>query len=233
MTNGLNFITQLAVIPGELTPKEDNFTFEIGLTLFVAFLFLSFARLVKPGIYGNIGVGMMKVTSLRAFIRENIQLNKRGSLFLLVNYWLSTGLVIHLLLNDYQLEFFQNIIISSITPLILLFGVLASLNLTGWVTGERDVIKDPIIMKILGAQSLGIIYFLCALIWVLNPMYQEIIIQIVVFAFAIELAVRVIKSITVVYARGVSWYYIILYLCTLEILPLFVTYYYGIRNFGD
>ena len=86
-------------------------------------------------------------------------------------------------------------------------------------------------MKVLGAQSIGLVYFICALVWVLNPNYQETLIQVVVGAFVIESFIRIIKSVLVVYGQGVSWYYIILYFCTLEMLPLFVVYYFVVQDF--
>jgi len=56
--------------------------------------------------------------------------------------------------------------------------------------------------------------------------------MIVIVLFNLMNLVRVIKNSIVVIGAGVSWYYIILYFCTLEILPLFVAYHYVEMNLG-
>ena len=110
-----------------------------------------------------------------------------------------------------ELEKIDQLAISAFSP-IALFGLnLASLRLTGWITKEYEVLKEAVIIKILGAQALGLLYFLCALIWVLNASYQNAIVLVVIWAFIIETIFRVIKSVAMVYSHGVSWYYIILY----------------------
>jgi hypothetical protein len=84
-------------------------------------------------------------------------------------------------------------------------------------------------MKVLGAQTLGLFYFIYALVWVLNSSYHEALLSLIVWTFVLESVLRLIKSVKTVYGHGVSWYYIILYLCTLEILPFFVLFYFGVQ----
>jgi hypothetical protein len=115
-------------------------------------------------------------------------------------------------------------------PLGILIWSLGSMYFTQLITGEKNVFVEPIIMKLVGAQFLGLLYFMLSLMWVLNSFDQNIFINIVLWAFIIESVLRLFKSISVVYLQGVSFYYIILYFCTLEILPLIVAYYF---IFGD
>lgn len=218
-------------IPSELGTREPQFTYEVGIALSVSFLLIAFARLARPNIYMAMGIGLMKTAGLRAHIKETFPLNKNGSVLLLLNYVLSSTLVIYLALESLELERIDHLAIAGIAPLALLLGNLFGLIATGWVTGESDIMKEPLIMKILGAQVIGVVYFICALIWVLNSNYQDVLIQVVIWSFIVETSLRIIKSILTVYSRGVSWYYIILYFCTLEILPLFVVYYFVLKNF--
>lgn len=233
MLSILQSIILTSSIPSELVTRKPMFTFEIGVALFVSFLLIAFARLARPQIYVAIGVGLLKVNGIRAHIRETFPLNKRGSIFLLVNYVLTTALVVYLWLESFGTEKDKQIIYAIIAPMLLLFGSITSLKVTGWLTGEEEVLKAPIIMKIIGAQAIGLIYFACALIWILNPSLQNSLVQVVIWSFIVENGIRILKSILVVYNQGVSWYYIILYFCTLEILPLFVVYYFVLRKFVD
>jgi len=218
-------------IPSELGARELHFSYEVGMALSLSFLLIAFARLARPNIYVAIGVGLIKTSGLRAHIKESFPLNKKGSILLLINYLLSSSLIVYLCLDNLGLQRIDQLIIALGTPLALLFGNLFSLLATGWVTGESEIFKEPLIMKIIGAQAIGIVYFVCALIWVLNSSYQDVLSQIVIWAFLIESLIRIVKSTLTVYSQGVSWYYIILYFCTLEILPLFVVYYFVLQDF--
>lgn len=218
-------------IPSELSSREPWFSYEVGAVVFTSFLLIAFARLARPNIYASLSVGMVKVGSVRTHIRETFPIDKRGSILLLLNYMISTGLIVYLCLEDTRLWKMDQIMIAAVTPFALFAGALISIRATGWLTGEYEVLKAPLIMKVLGAQSIGLVYFVCALVWVLNPNYQEILIQVVVWVFVLESFIRIIKSVLVVYGQRVSWYYIILYFCTLEILPLFVVYYFVMQDF--
>jgi len=153
-----------------------------------------------------------------------------ASLLLLINYWVSSGLILYLITTHLEFGLADTWLVAVTAPIVVLFFHLFSLGLSGWVTGESDVFKGPFAMKMIGAQFLGIVYFVCALVWVLKPEYVEFTLNIVLWAFIIESAFRILKSISLVLQQGVSWYYIILYFCTLEILPYLVFYHYVLRN---
>ncbi|MBL4861673.1 MAG: DUF4271 domain-containing protein, partial [Crocinitomicaceae bacterium] len=227
------FSIQLSLIPDELTLRDQAFTRSTGLLLLGGLLLIAFARLVRPNIYSTILIAMVKVSGLSGYIRDSLPLMKRGSILLFLNYLLSFGLVIHLWLGQGGMPMGDNVLISMSLPLLLFIAVVGSFYLTGWITGEPQVFKEPMIMKVIGVQSIGLIYILCALLWVLNSVPQNVIVDIIIWTFIIETLYRILKSMIVVYAMGVSWYYIILYFCTLEILPIFVVYYFILGNFSD
>jgi hypothetical protein len=84
---------------------------------------------------------------------------------------------------------------------------------------------------LIGLQLNGLIYTLIALIWILNPQWSfelMMLFTVLLLLFAIS---RLIKNSYLVLTEGVAWYYIILYFCTLEILPLFVAFNYIRMNF--
>ncbi len=214
------------IVPELLTPRNTTFSFAIGLALFLAMFFLALARASQPNIYASVALGLVKTTGVRGFVRDAMPFNGRASIMLLLNYWISTGLVVYLLAGHLGWKGIEHWLMAIVSPWALLLLHLGSLVLSGWIVGERDVFRPPFMMKLLGAQFLGIVYFICALIWVLRPQYVDFTIQAVLWLFLLESAFRIVKSISVVLGMGVSWYYIILYFCTLEILPLLIAYYY-------
>jgi hypothetical protein len=80
-------------------------------------------------------------------------------------------------------------------------------------------------------QLVGIIFAILALFWIMNPEFNRILMIIFLLMVSVKYIIRGLKNSIVVLINGVSWYYIILYFCTLEILPLFVVCYYVKKNF--
>ena len=222
----------LAAIPDELTLRESLLTPAVGLGLFAAFLLISLAKLLKTDIFVSLLVSNTKVQSLQAYIRESHPLNKGGSILLLINYLLSFSLVLYIISGFSRIEMNNELLLIGLIPLGLLLWSLGSMFVLGLITGERQVFTEPLAMKIVGTQALGVLYFVIALILSLHSFGERFFLSVVFWAFIVETGVRLFKSIRVVYLHGVSWYYIILYFCTLEILPLFVAYYLLLRDFN-
>lgn len=218
------------VIPESLEIRDTAFNYLVGLALFSSIMLLSLARAAQSNIYSSMTIALVKVFGVRAFLRESLPLLGRASLFLIINYLISGGLVVYLVAKYFEFEVLDVWILALLVPISVFFGHLGSMFLTGWMIGAREVFRGPIVMKLLGVQLLGIVYFICALVWVLQPELVEITLKVILWAFIVESLFRIIKSISVVLSLGVSWYYIILYFCTLEILPLLICYYLILQN---
>ena len=217
-------------VPEALSLRDTSFDIIVGATLFVSVMLLAMARAAQSNVYGAVAISLIKVSTLRGYLKETLSLGGRSSLLLIMNYWISFGLIVYLIGNYFEFKLINTWLLSLTVPLAVLLWHLSSMVITGWITGELEVFKAPLMMKLLGAQFLGIVYFICGLIWVLQPDYINAMLIIVFWAFLIESIFRVLKSISFVLSQGVSWYYIILYFCTLEILPLIICYYYIMQN---
>lgn len=229
----LNALTHIALsiqVPEALTPRETSFNWMLGIVLFASLMILAVARARQANVYYAVSVGMIKTQSARVFFREVMPLRSGASMLLLVNYCISSGLLAYLVAQYLGMDLFISRIIALTAPAGLFFFHFFSLVFSGWVTGEMGVFRTPVIMKIVGAQAMGINYFIAATIWILQPDYVDITFQVVIWVFIGESAFRILKSISVVLRQGVTWYYIILYFCTLEILPYLVAYYYVSQN---
>lgn len=210
-----------------------EFSYYIMTALFIGLILLSMARLVRPNIYSHLLISSMKVSGLRSYIKEALPLNKRGSLLLLANYVISSTVVMVLWHEVSPSEYnWMDVLLVTVPVLTFIFNFV-SMEFTGWLTGEYDTFVEPKMIKLIGSEMKGVLFFLIGLIWLLNDSLATVLWQLAVWVFFIEMAFRIFKSVLIVFAKGVSWYYIILYLCTLEILPLFIAYYVLIvKEFG-
>ncbi len=229
----MNSLTQIALIvqlPEALTPRETSFNWILGIVLFSSLMILALARARQSNVYYAVAVGMIKTQSARVFFRELMPLRSVASILLLINYCVASGLLTYLIAQYLGFDLFASRIIALTAPAGLFFFHFFLLVFSSWITGAMDVFRTPVIMKIVGSQALGIIYFLAATLWILQPDYVDVTFQAVIWIFFMESAFRILKSVSVVLRQGVTWYYIILYFCTLEILPYLVTYYYVSQN---
>lgn len=229
----MNLLAQIVLqtqVPETLTPRDTSFNWIFGVILFSSLMILAIARARQANVYYAVSAGMIKTQSVRVFFREVMPIRSGASILLLVNYCISTGLLTYLLAQYLGMNTFESRILALTVPFGLLFFHFFSLVFSGWVTGEMEVFRIPVIMKIVGAQALGIVYFVAATLWILQPDYESITFQVVIWVFLAECIFRIGKSVLVVLGQGVTWYYIILYFCTLEILPFLVLYYYISQN---
>jgi len=220
------------VIPNELMLRFHSLEWMMGYVLFLAFITLAIARFARAGIYQSLVVANGKFQGVVSFVRETMPLGKPSSLLLLLNYALSAGAICYLYVQgNHKIQLSNNVLVF-ILPISLLIWNLACFQLTRWLTGTSGVFDEPITLKIIGSQFLGLIYFFCAVLWLFISGQETMFAQLVLILFFAESAFRVVKSINLVLKRGVSWYYIILYFCTLEILPLLMVYFALTRNFN-
>lgn len=214
----------LTNIPQELVPRRLTADIALGMMLFVSFVAVALANFSRPNVYGVVLHANIKLQGLGTFLRETLPIDKLSSFMLTINYFLTSSAIVYLLLRMFPTSTGFEWIVIVFLPVLLLIWTMGSLFITGWITGEGQVVREAILMKLVGAQMSGLIYFLCALIWTLNVQYSNIVLPVVIGFFVAETILRWGKSILSVLRRGVAWYYIILYFCTLEILPFYVVY---------
>lgn len=218
-------LSTLETIPEELMLREHPITLIVGLGMFLSFFLIALAKLVKSDIYLVLLVSFVKNKGLYNYLRESFPVQKTGSMLLLINYCISFSLLLLLVFNANFFNFQGNIWLVGLIPIIVLFYNVVTLYVLGLISGESSILKTPILMKINGAQLLGLGCSILVFLWSLHFIDEQIFITSIISLFVFENTIRLIRSFVYVLAQGVSWYYIIMYLCTLEILPLFMIFY--------
>ena len=219
------------IIPNQLIPRFHSLEWLMGYVLFLAFITLAIARFARAGIYQTLIVANGKFTGAVSFVRDSMPLLKPSSLLLILNYILSAGALCYLYVQNNENIHLSNNALVFLLPVSLLAWNLVCLQLTRWLSGASGVFAGPVTFKIIGTQLLGLIYFLCAVLWLFASGQADLFAQLVLFLFFAETGFRIVKSINLVLRQGVPWYYIILYFCTLEILPLLMIYFTLTQNF--
>jgi hypothetical protein len=215
-----------------LTSKENGSHFYLGILLFVSFLVLAFVRTSNNKAIISLGVLFLTATDVDQRLKETMRLSSFSSIGLLLNYFLVSFVCNMLLFETIGLfSAVTNLWLSLLIPFSLFVIQFIPIYVFLLISGTNFPIVSFTANTLIGLQLNGLIYTLIALIWILNPQWSfglMMLFTVLLFLFAVA---RIIKNSYLVLTEGVAWYYIILYFCTLEILPLFVAFNYIRMNF--
>lgn len=216
-------------IPASLSIRGANVAFVALLMLAFSFFIIAFARLSSKQMVVGMIKAIYKNKQIDKIIQDEYPLNNASSFFLVLNYIISASALLFLCIPaannlDPKIIFFLLPI-----PILIVFLPWFSLFLVGFVSGEKNSVTESKINTFIFAHFAGIIYSLMLLVWAFNIQWTNIFIEIFIwFTFAIWVY-RFFRGFLFALNKGISWYYIILYFCTLEILP-FVLIYFALQE---
>lgn len=198
------------------------------LVLAVSFLLIAITRLTQQSILFNLGGLFIRSASIRVFAKENNVLNPTSLIALSLNYVVTTGYLIHIIVSTelphisvFSSEWFVLLAIPIAYPLFNIFNQL----LCSWLIGEEVLVKESLLIEFTNTHVIGFIYSFLLLFFFIDQRFYSDVRDIAGLVFITLFLWRILRSMFAVYKRDGHWYYIILYLCTLEILPLVVVYY--------
>tara|TARA_R110002072_G_scaffold303031_1_gene491514 strand:- start:13287 stop:13982 length:696 start_codon:yes stop_codon:yes gene_type:complete len=210
------------VIPDELTLRNDSSMKAVGFGFFIAFIFIAITKLIKSDVFVNLGIAFLKQRTLEQYLKESYSLFELHSIMQIINYWLSFSLLLYVF---FELPGFNNgleLTLVIFTPLVWFLLTILGLLLTSALSGESKNLYSLVYFKIIGTQFLGLTFFVAGSLWFLTPINENTLALIIIILLSTEFIFRLIKSLFRILEHKVSWYYIILYFCTLEILPLLI-----------
>ena len=218
-------------IPSALNLRAENYTLYVLLFIIVSILLIALAKLSNSKTFKILLEVNTKGATIEQYLRENMRTGSLASIALLINYYAVIFVLFFLTLkNGYHLNLSISLTISVIAPISLLIYDMIGIVFIGLLTGEFKRLKSILLVTITTNQITGIVLFLLALFWTLNPQFGALFFKLSVSIFLIKVLFRIIKGIYIILNNGVSLYYIILYFCTLEILPLMVLSYFFLGN---
>jgi len=219
-------------VPTYLSLKEESISYTIIPLIVISFILMTISKFLNTSIFKSLLKLLTATKNFDQIIKEDLKLSSISSVILVANYFFTASSCVFLsFYSTIDLTISQLFIFSLLLP----FGLLLMQALSFWVIGsisnEVKTLTYPINETFVIIELSGILLFLVSLIWVLNPNYSTYLFQFFIWITFIGYVYRTLKSFYCVLQRGVAWYYIILYLCTLEILPMIVIYYYIVENF--
>jgi hypothetical protein len=193
--------------------------------IFGCFCLLSLASVLNPGIYLSLSKGNIKTNGIKTFVKETMPAIKLSGIILLLNFIISSSIFGYLATQSEYNSYVGDFPFIFLAPIILFLWELVCMLMVGILIGETWRFHEPVLIRLMGAQIMGVIFWACILGYYIYPEYDGFILLGGIIAIGAETILRLFRTILNVYPSTRAWYYLILYFCTLEILPLFVIIY--------
>lgn len=159
------------------------------------------------------------------FITKELWPLKHSNTWLLnLNYLINISLVLYLWRMDENSSqnwplFFESLLFSVVLFLI----PFASMYLIRLLTGAKKSLRMSVEVTWTVPQFVGLVLLLINLAFLLNAQFEPYFLYFVGAILAMMLVIRYFRCARNVILNRIEWYYILLYLCTLEIIPLLIT----------
>ncbi|PWH85686.1 DUF4271 domain-containing protein [Brumimicrobium oceani] len=204
----------------ELSLREELFPHWVVYALLFTITMLSVLKFQKEMVFSQMSSTFFKAPSSLPNARENLSFLGLGNWVLLLNYFVVSGIAAFMLLSYLEINEYWLIALPS---LIYLFQ-LSSLFFVGSLSGEFKYVKDNILLLNFTAHISGIALIPILFIWILNPQLSEYMLVSLASVLTLFYFIRLVRGFLLAIRNKALWYYIILYLCGLEIWPIVVGY---------
>ena len=214
--------TQEIVVPKLLSPKVNSMYGTITLLLSIAILLITFARMSSSYFLIAITKSIYKNRSIEKISQEEMPLSALSSFCLLINFLICASCLLYLTVDFFHDTISTNTLLAIIyTPILFLFGPYLFLNLVEFISGEKGITKAIKLTNWAICKFLGILFSLLVLLWIFNDKNAGVFGYILLVILTVCYVYRIIRGIIFAFSKGISWYYIILYFCMFEIIPMY------------
>ena len=230
LTNSIYFLIQSAEIQ-TFSPKliwrfETPYLWAI-YGLFVSLILLTVSRINTPNFVLSLSKSIYKNRNIDKIVNEEYPLGRITNFCLIANFLLCSSIITSFFLSEYyHLYGWSNWKIALILPGYLLLAPQIYLSIVEFISGEMQFSKEIKLTNRIICEFIGLAGSLFLLIWIFNQHSHLIIRDFTVYLIAITYIYRLIRGFMFAFSKGLPWYYIILYFCTFELLPIYLVFNY-------
>ncbi len=211
--------------------KNYGFTRDwVLLIIIVNLLIFAFVKFYYSDYLSKFYSSIFNYTAFTKLFRERNSLRQRASSIYYIVFYINLSLFIYFIINYYNLIHFK---FHPFTMyLIIIAGVfLVSYNKTlmlkslGFFLDLKNITNEYIFSLSIYNQATGIIFFPIVLSLPYIPQaFVSILIVISISLLLIFFLLRIFRAFRIIFEKHYSYFYLILYLCALEILPYFLVW---------
>ncbi len=214
--------TQEVVVPKLLSPRVNSLYGTITLFLSLGILLITFARMSSSYFLVAITKSIYKNRSIEKIAYEEMPLTALSSFCLLVNFLICSSCLLYITIDFFHEQIHTSTVLAVIyTPLLFLFGPYLFLTLVEYVTGEVGITNAIKLTNWAICKFLGIVFSFLLLLWVFNAQNAQFFAYFIFIILCVFYVYRIFRGFIFAFSKGISWYYIILYFCMFEIIPMY------------
>lgn len=205
----------------ELLERETHLTSILLFVVLICSAIVGAGRINNPNFFRVISAGYFKLKAQDKSFNENNRISQGATIALYLNFIVSISFCFFLLLLS-EANYSFAVLAGFLFVGFLIFLQQFGFRITGFLSGQSSISENGIIITRQVWFFSGLLYLLLSLIWVLNMKFKTIFVVIFISLLFTSALIRILKGLLFAFSSGYNWYYIFLYLCTLEILPVFI-----------
>jgi hypothetical protein len=217
----MNLLPLLLQSNFELIERKTHLTSILLFIVFISSAVVGAGRINNSNFFTAISSGFFKFKAQDKSFSENNRISQGASIALYCNFVISISLCFFLVIYkeaNFSFALLAGILLVGFLILLQQFGY----RIAGLFSGQNEIIENgSLITRQIWFFS-GLLYLLLSLFWILNMKFKAVFVLIFFSVLVISSLLRILKGLLFAFLGGFSWYYIFLYLCTLEILPVFI-----------
>ena len=153
--------------------------------------------------------------------KESLKIGFGSSLLLFINFSIALSLCFFLFFNE-QMSRWESVFFSIISSFVFLFIQQFGYRFVSFLSGEKEITEAVTTINRNTWQFGGMLLLMLSILWILNLKHAELFNYSFLILLFLMLILRIFKGLLLTFKKRIKWYYFILYLCALEILPVFI-----------
>ncbi len=219
--------------------RENPNFFEPWMTVvfLVTLISIAYVRMVYGKRFNLLVKMTLRLQILRQVMREELLFSHRASLFLFGNFVLSAALMIYIAFQYLGWDIpggagFMSYLIIALSVLLLYLMKFALIGFIKWLFQDKGVLREYRFEVFSVAKVIGLILLPLSLVTATTNLGNtQTYLLIGAGIFCLAFLFRTIQGLVLSFSQSVSAIYIILYLCTLEILPVLLFMGFFLKEF--
>ena len=211
--------TFYSFIIGQLTERENKEDMFLFYLLILCFCLISSAKLIDKNTFKTTLSSIFRIKKInKIHFIDSVIIHPLSSFLMILNFVLSISISTYILTRNYVINedlYFYAIFASLCTILIPVIGVL----FISFLLGDKNLQKNGLFITIRTFEFSGVFFLMLNMVKLSSLINENFFFLSALLFFILAYTHRSIKLSLKMGKSGFLWYHIILYLCTLEIVP--------------
>ena len=195
-------------------------TLLLSIAIF-SFILIGWSGMRAQGFLNLLIKNFFRLSPKEKEFKESLKISFGSTLLLFINFFTALSLCFFLFLNEH-ISKWESVVFALASTIVFLFLQQFGYRFVSLLSGEKEVAEAITIINRNIWQFGGILLLVLATLWILNSKHTVVLNYSFFILLLLMLILRMIKGLFLSFKKRIRWYYFILYLCALEILPAFV-----------